>query len=164
MLAFALIISSQPERPQMHLPSILWLSTGLIAVSSVVFEAARYSLRRARLLSYRKRLVAALMLGSAFIVCQFFSWERIAAQGVGMQSNPRGSAFYVFTGIHALHLFGGILGAWYILRRSSQVNSESEQSLRRQRRITGAVAMYWHSMGLLWFGLFALLVSWAGGA
>jgi cytochrome c oxidase subunit III len=161
ILAFALVIRHQPPSFRIVLPRILYLSTGILLISSLALEIARHSLWRARLRSYRLSMEAALALGVAFLVCQFASWEQLVAQGIGLESDPRGSAFYIFTAVHGLHLLGGILGLGYVLRRAAGLDPELENALRRQRRITGAVALYWHSMGLLWLGLFALLEKWS---
>lgn len=161
ILAFALVIRHQPAPYRIVLPRILWFSTATILASSVTVESARHSLWRARLGSYRSRLLITLGLGVVFLVCQFASWEQLLAQGIGFENNARGSAFYVFTAVHGLHLAGGILGLWYVARRARDLDAVQENSLRRQRRINGAVSLYWHSMGLLWLLLFALLAAWS---
>ena len=160
ILAFALVIRHQPSTFRIVLPPILWFSTATLLVSSATFEAARYSLWRARLVAYRRRLLLTLVLGILFLVCQLVSWRQLVSQGIGLESDARGSAFYVFTTVHGLHLLGGALGLWYVFRRAEGLESTSESALRRQRRITGAVNLYWHSMGLLWLILFALLIRW----
>src|ERR1051325_7896678 len=114
VLAFALVPANQPVPLHVELPHILWASTGLITLSSISFEAARYALRRARVASYRRSVIATIVLGVAFICCQLVSWENLASHGVALEHNARGSAFYVFTGFHGLHLLGGMIGAWYV--------------------------------------------------
>lgn len=160
ILAFALVIRHQPATFRITLPPILWFSTATILASSVSFEAARYALWRARLSPYRRRLIVTLALGVVFLICQFMSWQQLVRQGIGLENDARGSAFYVFTAVHGIHLLGGMLGLWYVFRRAADIDSNAESSLRRQRRITGAVALYWHSMGLLWILLFSLLTFW----
>jgi cytochrome c oxidase subunit 3 len=159
--AFIIIIPRQRVQWTVEMPDSMWISTALIAASSVSFERARYLLRRARLAQYRRALLITLVLGGLFILCQVFSWERLVEQGVGFESNARGSAFYILTGVHALHLLGGMLGVVYVRRKALESDHKSEQSLRAQRRRNGAAILYWHSMGLLWFVLFALLLGWS---
>jgi cytochrome c oxidase subunit 3 len=159
--AFVIIIPRQPVQLRVEMPDIMWVSTVLITFSSVSFERARYLLRRARLLPYRRALMMTLVLGALFISCQTIAWERLAVHGVGFESNARGSAFYILTGVHALHLVGGMMGLVYVRRRSFEIDDRSEQSLRAQRRRNAAATLYWHSMGLLWFVLFTLLLGWS---
>ncbi|HET8547995.1 MAG TPA: cytochrome c oxidase subunit 3 [Bryobacteraceae bacterium] len=159
--AFVIIIPRQPVQFRVAMPDIMWLSTALITASSVGFERARWLLRRARLEQYRRALMMTLVLGALFILCQTIAWERLVVQGVGFESNARGSAFYILTGVHALHLFGGMMGLVYVRRKSLGTDDCSEQSLRGQRRRNGAATLYWHSMGLLWFVLFTLLLGWS---
>lgn len=159
--AFIIIIPRQRVQWTVEMPDSMWISTVLIAASSLAFERARYLLRRAWLARYRRALLATFVAGGLFILCQIYSWERLVEQGVGFEANARGSAFYILTGVHALHLLGGMLGVMHVRRKSLGVNDRSEQSLRAQRRRNSAAALYWHSMGLLWFVLFTLLLGWS---
>ena len=66
-----------------------------------------------------------------------------------MQSIPR------------FHLIGGILWLVYLARRLHRVRPDVEQDLRGQRYATGAAALYWHFIGVLWVILFGLLLAWS---
>lgn len=162
VIAFAITIPPEARNPRIKLPLILWFSTGLLALSSITLEYGRYELRRARLGGYQIALWATLLLGSAFVGCQLFSWWSIEQQGLMVQGHPQVFAFYVLTGVHAAHLIGGIGGLIYLNHRLKEVDSSTEQSLRRQRRFTAAGTLYWHSMGILWVILFSALYLWSG--
>jgi len=75
----------------------------------------------------------------------------LVAEGIYLASDPASSFFYIFTGAHALHLFGGITALVYVAMRNFD-----------QARVTRSVAAevtsyYWHFMDALWLFLLALL-------
>lgn len=150
--------SSNDWRP-LDAPRLLWLSTGLIVVSSLTFEIARRALRQGKSTLYNRWLLLTVMLGLGFLAAQLFAWRQLVAQGVYMASNPHSSFFYVLTGAHGLHLLGGILGLDYLLLRSRRKPLE-EDGEEKRRAMAGAVALYWHFMGALWIYLFLLLFLW----
>jgi len=137
---------SQDHWEPIALPSILWWSTGLIVASSIPFEIGRRVFRRGRWRLSSRLLLATLVLGCAFIGCQVTAWRDLVAQGAYLVGNPHSAFFYVFTGLHAAHLLGGIIGLLVLLM------------MRVKRRETvDIVAYYWHFLGALWIALFATL-------
>jgi cytochrome c oxidase subunit 3 len=144
-------------------PPALWLSTVLIAASATALAAARWHIRRAHLQRYRHWLAFTIVLAIAFLASQFAACINLYRQGAfaplaGMQS---GNAFYIFTGFHGLHVFGGVgaLAALLLSVRGWAVDAE-EQALRRQRNRAGIVAMYWNFVAISWGVLFVFLLYW----
>lgn len=145
-------------------PSMLWVSTALIVSSSVTVEVARRALRRGAREVYGRWLAASLALGFGFLVAQILAWRSLVGQGIYLAKNPHSSFFYLLTGLHALHLFGGILGLIYLLFRARQSAAERAAGARaeagKERARAEAVGLYWHFMDGLWVYLFALLFLW----
>ena len=146
---------------EIALPRLLWLSTALIVASSVTFEVARRALRRGVEGAYRRWLAVSLILGAGFLVSQILAWRQLVAQGIYLASNPHSSFFYLLTGLHGLHLAGGIAGLSYLLWRATRVvATSSAATLPKRRAIADAVGIYWHFMDGLWVYIFALLFIW----
>ena len=141
------------------MPRLLWLSTALILASSFTIEIARRSLKVGREQKYTRWLLATLLLGLGFLVSQFLSWRQLVAQGVYLASNPHSSFFYLLTGVHGLHLLGGIIGLDYLLLRTWRKRDEAHAEEKRQAT-ADAVTIYWHFMDALWLYLFGLLFFW----
>jgi cytochrome c oxidase subunit 3 len=141
-----------------ELPHVLWLSTTLILASSVTFEVARRALRREEQGAYRRWLAVALALGFGFLLSQLFAWRQLVAEGVYLASNPYSSFFYLLSGLHGLHLLGGMSGLSYLLWRA--VRELHAEARKKRRALTDAVGIYWHFMDGLWVYLFALLLLW----
>lgn len=136
----------------LQIPSALWLSTGIILLSSVSFEFARRALRGNRYEPFRNSVVMTTALGVAFLAAQVAAWRQLAAQGLFLQSNPHSSFFYVLTGLHALHLLGGIMALALVTIAALRMRISA-----RNRNTVEVTSLYWHFMGVLWVYLFALL-------
>jgi cytochrome c oxidase subunit 3 len=147
------------------IPSILWLNTGVLILSSATAEAARQSMFResdamdewlglSHPVSKRATiwLSATLLLGATFLAGQWTAWHQLAAQHVFMHSNPSSHYFYLITATHAAHLLLGIVAllcSLTLLRRS--------RSLEQKQVWVDSTVWYWHVMGALWIFLFVLL-------
>jgi cytochrome c oxidase subunit 3 len=94
-----------------------------------------------------------MVLGLVFVVGQYLAWLKLRSQGLYLPTNPNSSFFYVFTGVHAVHVVGGLGGL-------SRVMVKFRRAARPLRRSTiDATSYYWHFMGLLW--MYLLFVLWA---
>ena len=68
--------------------------------------------------------------------------------------------YFMFSGIHAAHLIGGLGGLYWLIRKAGALTDGEEQPLRKHRAAARNAAAYWHFMGVLWVGLLVLLVAW----
>ncbi len=130
------------------LPKTLWVSSVLILWSSAIFERARRLYRRGNHLMASRLLLLTACIGAAFLASQLTAWHELILQGAYMRSNPFNSFIYIFTGLHALHLFGGLVALGVVLLKRS-----------KRRELVDSVCYYWHFMGLLWVALFATLLT-----
>jgi cytochrome c oxidase subunit 3 len=149
----------------MAIPSILWLNSAILFLSSVTIEIGRRHMFRemhvmdewlglGKPTSRRAMpwVAATVVLGTLFLVGQLMAWNQLAAQRITF-ANPSSHSFFLMTGVHAFHLVVGVLalvGALVGLIVSRQMES-------RQIYVDLA-AWYWHSMGVLWLLLFFLMV------
>jgi cytochrome c oxidase subunit 3 len=140
-------------------PRLLWVSTGLILLSSLSFEFARRALKREDQSGYARWLLVTVLLGLGFLGAQFLSWRQLVAQGIYVSTNPHSAFFYLLTALHGLHLLGGILALDYLLLHAWRRRAPEERGAKRAAA-AGAVAIYWHFMDGLWVYLFLLLFMW----
>lgn len=160
LMFFMALISAWVVRRGLSTPSLeapiglpwalLSLNTVLLVASSASLEAARRSQRLSHPAAFRKWWYSATALGLAFLVGQFAVWRILAAQGIYLASNPDASFFYLFSGAHALHLFGGIAGLLLVARKPLH-----QLTLATASQVA---AMYWHFLTILWASIFLLLV------
>lgn len=154
---------TQQEWQVFAVPQMLWVSTILILASSATIELARRAVHRGQHEVYRNWLLASLLLGFGFLVSQLLAWRELVGQGIYLATNPHSSFFYLLTGLHALHLVGGILGLIYLAisaRRETLLSSRAVNAATKRRAGVEAIGLYWHFMDGLWVYLFALLFLW----
>ena len=109
---------AQQEWQVFAVPPMLWVSTLLILASSATFEAARRAGHRGRHELYRNWLLVSLLLGFGFLASQLLAWRELVGHGIYLATNPHSSFFYLLSGLHGLHLLGGILGLSYLAVRA----------------------------------------------
>ena len=150
-LAFLLRSRTQSMWVSVPMPRVLWLSTALLLFSSLTMQSARKALVRRDGLRYRNRLLFTGLLGLAFLSSQLTGIYELARTGAYASGNPHAALYYLFTGIHGVHLLGGLVAVnWLVLRPS--------RSWAREREANGTVAIYWHFMDLVWAALFGILL------
>jgi cytochrome c oxidase subunit 3 len=159
MAASYIVIASMEDWRSIPLPKQLWLSTALILASSFTFKAAHKFLKQGRDEKYIRWLSVTLALGLAFLCSQLLAWRPLIAQGVYLAGNSR-SFFYVLTGVHGLHLLGGIMALSYLLLRTRRRPQGDDEAVLRRETTAGVVGVYWHFMDGLWVFLFLLLLLW----
>ncbi len=170
MMMFAALTSAyvfRADRTQswqsFDVPSLMWVSTALILISSVTYEMARRALKKAQSAAYRTWLIVSLLLGLGFLVSQLLAWQQLVAQGIYLATNPHSSFFYLLTALHALHLILGVFGLSYLwLRTLQRVRHDraDRQGAAKEQARADAMGIYWHFMDGLWVYLFALLFLW----
>ena len=146
-----LVRQGSGEWSHIVLPSILYANTATLLLSSVTMEMSRRALARSAGVS--AWLGITLLLGLSFVAGQYLAWRHLAAQGLYLATNPNSSFLYVFTGMHALHLLGGIAVLVYLLSRVIG----GRTSLRHH--LLDNTAIYWHFMGGLWLYLLFVISS-----
>jgi len=140
------------------LPPILWFNTLALIASSVTLELAR-----PRVAAFMRRqensrsaallwLNATLFLGLTFVIGQYLAWLQLRSQGLYLPTNPNSSFFYVFTGVHAIHVLGGLGGLTRVIVKFLS----PMWPLRRSTM--DATSYYWHFMGMLW--IYLLFILW----
>jgi len=134
-------------------PALLWLNTAILILSSVALQWARTSAGHQQADRVRRGLLAGGALAFAFLVGQFLVWQQLGSLGYFVDTNPSNSFFYLITGLHGLHLLGGLV-AW--LRASIRLWRGAETD--KIRMSVELCAVYWHFLLLVWLVMFGLLL------
>ena len=134
------------------LPSTLWYSTILIALSSIPAQLAVRAARMANALRLQRMIALTLLLGLAFCAVQSMIWDNLVRDGLTLRSSQLGSNFYCLTVLHVVHVLGGIAYLGVALRDAFKRRFTAEN----HERVPNCM-MYWHFVGVLWYALFAAL-------
>ncbi len=152
-LASAYIVrrGSSGDWTPIHIPPILWVNTVILLASSATLELARRKLAKGDLGAFRQLWVATTVLGVLFLAGQYAGWRQLEAQGIFIATNPASSFFYIFTGAHAVHLFGGVAALLFVAVR------KFERAKISRAAAAEVASYYWHFMDALWVFLLALI-------
>ena len=156
---FALFISAYLMRMQMvdwrpvPKPTLLWINTGVLMLSSAALQWTRAAAERGDLGRVRAGLLAAGGAAFAFLVGQLFAWQQLTSTGYFLTSNPASSFFYLITALHGVHLVGGLVALGGVTARAW-----SGFDPGRLRLSLDLCSMYWDFLLLMWLVLFGLLL------
>ncbi|MBV8397919.1 MAG: cytochrome c oxidase subunit 3, partial [Acetobacteraceae bacterium] len=118
---------------------------------------AQLAARRGETEAMRTGLVAGGAFAVAFLAGQLAVWRHLVAEGYFADTNAALAFFYLLTGMHGLHVLGG-MAAWGRTARKAW----HESDVRRVRLSVELCAIYWHFLLVVWLVLFAVLAGWLG--
>lgn len=137
------------------LPLSLWLSTLAILLSSATMQGALSWVQQGDLKRTRRYLLATLILGGVFLALQTFAWVLIVLQLQDLPGPNRNlylNLFFVLSGLHAIHVLGG-LGPLAVAYRRARAGAYSPKNYLGIR----TVALYWHFLDVVWCVLFGVV-------
>jgi cytochrome c oxidase subunit III len=136
------------------LPHTLWLSTLCILLCSAAIQAALGSARRETQPAMKRELVLTFLLGVAFLVMQSLAWWQIVRQIQTPSENigPYLKLFYVLTGLHAVHVLGGLGTLAVVIRHAF-----AGRYTAADHRGIHYAAIYWHFLDVVWCVLFVVV-------
>jgi nitric oxide reductase NorE protein len=145
----ALFASSQRSLDQL----IGALNTLLLLTSSLFIALAVKSIRSgtppAR--SAPRLIATAALLGLGFVIVKAFEWSARFAAGQTISSNDFFMFYFMYTGIHLLHVLLGliVLSLLFLVSRRPSLDANAIRHIE-----SGGI--FWHLVDLLWVVLFAL--------
>ncbi|MDB5540645.1 MAG: Cytochrome oxidase [Devosia sp.] len=137
-------------------PPILWINTGALVLSSLALEYTQRSVRRGDIVRLRVGLAVAALFALAFLGGQLIAWQQLSAEGYYVATNPANSFFYLVTGLHGLHILGGLVALGWATAKAW--GSEKVEGVRLNVELC---ATYWLFMLFVWVVLFSLIAGWA---
>lgn len=133
-------------------PPLLWVNTAILFLASIVLQWTHSRLRSARESGVRAALLIGALLTLAFVYGQVEAWQQMRAAGYFIYSNPANAFFYIITGVHAVHVLGGL----YVWLRTG-VRVLGGTAPEQIRLAVELCAVYWHFLLLVWLLVFAVL-------
>src|SRR5260221_10161159 len=148
------------------LPTLLLINTGVLLISSVTMELARrQAARKAALVQVAtvpgvladadekvSWLALTVVLGLSFLAGQWMVWRELGASGFYLSSSPSSSFVYLLTGMHGVHLFGGVVALL-----TAGIASMLRRPADSQSIVVDVTGWYWHFMAFLWVYILCLL-------
>jgi len=135
------------------LPHGLWTSTLIIAISSLTMHSAVRAARAGRRQPLQSWMLLTTLLGVAFLASQTVNWFALVAANLTAKTNLYGFTFYLLTGLHAVHVVGGLIPLAVVTARAwhGRYSADFHPGVEY-------CAIYWHFLAAVWVVLFLVLV------
>jgi len=146
----AYIVSSSRKDwiKDIELPSLFYVSTGLIIVSSLTYILAKRGIQLNKQQLSTIFLAITLVLGITFIYFQFQGFEQMLGNGyrfTGPTSSIKMSYVYLIAFVHILHVVAGLISLTVVLIQQLRNKYTPEEHLGMTLGAT-----FWHFLGILW--------------
>lgn len=145
-LSLAFIATPFRNGEPFSVPDVFYFNTLYVVAGSVLLHQA-WVRRRQR--DPRPLLRWALILGVIFLIGQAAGWTDMLATGIAFEGqNPKSSYLYLLSGVHAVHLIGGLAFLGVVYARYQ----------RHAGRYFELAVYFWHFLGILWIYLLAVML------
>jgi cytochrome c oxidase subunit 3 len=123
--------------------------TAVLVGSSVTMQLAVRAVARGDVPVFRRWVLVTLVLGGLFVANQAREWATLDFQ---VDTHAFGSAFYLMTGFHGLHVIGGLAAMLVLLLRAGHRGFGVGDTPAVE-----VVSYYWHFVDVVWVALWATL-------
>jgi cytochrome c oxidase subunit III len=92
-------------------------------------------------------------MGATFVIGQIFEYANLVSEHIALSGDSYGSAFYITTGFHGLHVTGGLMAFLLVIGRIFAVKTFTH----KEAVSAIAISYYWHFVDVVWIGLFLVI-------
>jgi heme/copper-type cytochrome/quinol oxidase subunit 3 len=135
----------------------VWLgmfNTFVLIGSSVTMVMAWASLKMGDWGKHRLFLLLTLALSAVFLVVKYFEYSEHLTAGEGPWHNTFFAIYFTLTGLHGLHIVGGMIVMLYFIGPGAKMFRKNPEQFTNRIEYTG---LYWHFVDLVWIFLFPVL-------
>jgi len=151
-----IVKSNQASWQSIVIPKIFWYSTAVILTSSLTIQMALRSFKDREMKRYRMLIAVTTALGVLFVVLQYLGFQQLWNSGVTFKGSNAGQFLYVISGLHVLHVIGGVIALIVMFIKAFFGTTKNYSSLPVELAGT-----YWHFVDFLWLYLF-IFFMWIG--
>lgn len=92
-------------------------------------------------------------MGAVFVSGQAWEYATFVSEGITLGSDPYGSAFYMTTGFHGIHVALGLVAFLLVIGRFFAVKNFT----LKEETTAVVVSYYWHFVDIVWIALFIVI-------
>ncbi len=129
------------------------VNTTILVLSSVTCQLGVFAAERGDVKGLRRWFIITFIMGSVFIGGQIFEYAELVGKGLTLSSSAYGSAFYLTTGFHGLHVTGGLIAFLLVLATTFVAKRFTHDQATRAI----VVSYYWHFVDVVWIALFFMI-------
>ena len=130
------------------------INTVVLITSSVTMVMSWASLMMKNFSRYKMYMGATILLAMVFLVIKYIEYTGKFSHGIFPSTSTFYALYFTITGLHGLHVIGGIIVNAYFWGPGSRMWKTDPQRFTNRVEIAG---LYWHFVDLVWIFLFPVL-------
>jgi len=130
------------------------INTVILICSSVTMVVAWAKLKLNDFVKGRIYVLVTVALAAVFLVNKYFEYAEHLEKGEGPWKSTFFAIYYTLTGLHGLHIIGGIVVMLYLAGPGAGLWKRNPEQYANRVEYTG---LYWHFVDLVWIFLFPVL-------
>ena len=137
-----------------HLNQLLGLAvTVVLLVSSFFMNRGETAMSHGDKKGFMNNVLITFVLGLGFLLgVVMVEWRLAAAEGLTASKDTMGAVFYMMTGMHAFHVFTGLIFLFVVWNNARKGVYSAEKHWGVE-----AAAVYWHFVDLVWIFFYPAL-------
>ena len=129
------------------------INTTVLVLSSVTCQLGVFAAERGDVKGLRRWFIITFLMGAFFIGGQITEYAKLVHEGLTISSSAYGSAFYITTGFHGMHVTGGLIAFLLVLATTYVAKRFTHEQATRAI----VVSYYWHFVDVVWIALFFMI-------
>lgn len=130
---------------------IAFVNTVILIASSVTVILAWSSIKLGQVKRHRFFLFLTFLCGAVFLVNKYIEYTTKFHHGIFPGTNNYFGLYFTMTGLHGLHVIGGMIVFLYHLIPGAKIYRKDPEMYANRIEVTG---LYWHFVDLVWIFLF----------
>lgn len=130
------------------------LNTSILAFSSVTMILSWAALREKNFPKFRLSLAITILCALVFLSIKSYEYYTKFEHHLWPKVNNFMAIYFTLTGLHALHIIGGVVVLVYLLGPGSKMWEKQPGRFTNRIEVAG---LYWHFVDLVWLVLFPVL-------
>ncbi len=153
--SYVLLRTGAIDWPRHALPvGLATINTAVLIASSLTMVMAWAALKMNDWRKHRLHLSLTIVLGLVFLVLKFVEYGEHIRAGELPSHNTFFAIYYTLTGVHALHIVGGLIVMLYFLGPGAGLWARNPAQFTNRVEAAG---LYWHFVDFIWIFLFPVL-------
>jgi cytochrome c oxidase subunit III len=129
------------------------IMTFILICSSVTMVEALTAIQHGRMATYRNFMALTVLGGLTFLGMQAFEWHHlIEIKGMSIKVDLFDATFFILTGFHGCHVFGGVVYNSVLLIRGM-----TGKLTQQKANLVEIAGLYWHFVDLVWILIFTFI-------
>ena len=135
--------------------NLLWINTLVLIFVTFYFNKIRNDLAKNITNKIKKNIIIVGGLSYLFLFLQILFWYQLMNDGHFVSTNTYFSSYYFFTGLHGIHLLGGL---FFWGKVSSRIFNLKEKDYINEQKNINALSVYWLFLFIVWLTFFGLMI------